>query len=186
MDCVLVQDNRAHQIWRDTQAASLTHQFAPPVVAAMVDVATSGVVQVGDHFDGEVFYGLSAVVTDADGMFADSTGDVVVGYQLLDPGVGYSVVGVSRTPDPRVERWNGSAIVDKSPEVIAALERSEQFTILRTERTALLAASDWMQIPNSPLSAARVSAWATYRQALRDLPATTDDPAQVVWPTPPS
>jgi hypothetical protein len=89
-------------------------------------------------------------------------------------------------PDPRTQRWNGSAVVDKSAEVIAALENSEQFAVLRADRNALLTASDWMQLPNSPLSAAQVSAWATYRQALRDLPATTDDPAQVVWPTPTS
>jgi len=28
--------------------------------------------------------------------------------------------------------------------------------------------------------------WATYRQALRDLPATTDDPANPTWPVAPA
>lgn len=30
------------------------------------------------------------------------------------------------------------------------------------------------------------SAWRTYRQALRDLPDNTQDPANVTWPTPPA
>lgn len=35
-------------------------------------------------------------------------------------------------------------------------------------RDAQLAASDWTQLPDAPVDKA---AWATYRQALRDLPA---------------
>jgi hypothetical protein len=35
-------------------------------------------------------------------------------------------------------------------------------------RNAQLAASDWTQLPDAPVDKA---AWATYRQALRDLPA---------------
>ena len=33
------------------------------------------------------------------------------------------------------------------------------------------------------VTSTKKAAWATYRQALRDLPASTDDP--IVWPTPP-
>ena len=54
---------------------------------------------------------------------------------------------------------------------------------LRTERDALLAESDWTQGADSPLTEAKAS-WATYRQELRDLPASTD-PADPTWPTPP-
>ena len=38
----------------------------------------------------------------------------------------------------------------------------------RLQRDQLLAASDWTQLPDVPL--ATKEAWATYRQALRDLP----------------
>ena len=55
---------------------------------------------------------------------------------------------------------------------------------VRARRDALLAASDWTQLPDSPLAADKKSAWATYRQQLRGLPATCD-PANTVWPTPP-
>jgi hypothetical protein len=54
---------------------------------------------------------------------------------------------------------------------------------IRAERDRRLAASDWTQIADSPADAA---AWAEYRQALRDLPATIKDPtAEVAWPETP-
>jgi len=54
---------------------------------------------------------------------------------------------------------------------------------LRIERDALLAASDWTVLSDSPTPTA---AWKTYRQVLRDLPANTTDPTAPDWPTPPS
>ena len=53
---------------------------------------------------------------------------------------------------------------------------------LRNERTELLEKSDWTQVADAPVDAA---AWATYRQALRDLPANTTDPRNPTWPTKP-
>jgi hypothetical protein len=54
---------------------------------------------------------------------------------------------------------------------------------LRMERNALLAACDWTVLADTPTSTA---AWKAYRQQLRDLPANTTDPHNVVWPTPPA
>ncbi len=54
---------------------------------------------------------------------------------------------------------------------------------LRHRRTALLAACDWTQLPDTPVNAA---AWASYRQALRDLPSNTVDPREAVWPEVPA
>lgn len=56
----------------------------------------------------------------------------------------------------------------------------------RYERSQLLQASDWTQIPNSPLTAAQQTAWATYRQALRDIPAQSGYPVNITWPTAPA
>jgi hypothetical protein len=42
---------------------------------------------------------------------------------------------------------------------------------MRQIRANLLAASDWTQMPDSPLTDEQRAAWATYRQALRDAPA---------------
>lgn len=55
----------------------------------------------------------------------------------------------------------------------------------RAQRSALFAASDWTQVADSPLSSAARAAWATYRQALRDLPQQPGWPAAVVWPAQP-
>tara|TARA_Y100000310_G_C20515154_1_gene730830 strand:+ start:525 stop:902 length:378 start_codon:yes stop_codon:yes gene_type:complete len=47
---------------------------------------------------------------------------------------------------------------------------------IRKERNALLLKSDFSQGADSPMDATTKSQWATYRQALRDLPATVSDP----------
>ena len=54
--------------------------------------------------------------------------------------------------------------------------------LLRNKRKELLSESDWTQVADSPLSGSKKAEWTTYRQALRDLPAT-DPPT---FPTPPS
>lgn len=54
------------------------------------------------------------------------------------------------------------------------------------ERNGFLYGSDWTQGADSPLSDTKKAEWATYRQALRDLPASTTDYDNVVWPTQPS
>ena len=53
---------------------------------------------------------------------------------------------------------------------------------LVSKRNELLQQSDWTQLPDSP---ADKEAWATYRQALRDLPEQTGFPIQVTFPTSP-
>ena len=53
---------------------------------------------------------------------------------------------------------------------------------LRRERDALLGYSDWTQASDSPLSDEAKAEWVVYREELRDLPDTTDDPASPTWP----
>ena len=55
---------------------------------------------------------------------------------------------------------------------------------LRVERDDLLFDSDWTQ--SRDVNLANDNDWKTYRQALRDLPANTSDPANPTWPTKPS
>ena len=62
----------------------------------------------------------------------------------------------------------------------------QAWTALRTERNARLAACDYTQLQDAHLSAEKKSAWADYRQALRDLPENATDPTQVTWPVSPS
>jgi hypothetical protein len=53
---------------------------------------------------------------------------------------------------------------------------------LRHWRDTELARTDWTQLGDST---ADKSAWATYRQALRDLPASNVDPRKIELPTAP-
>jgi hypothetical protein len=53
---------------------------------------------------------------------------------------------------------------------------------VRTKRGKLLYESDWTQLPDTPVDS---QAWATYRQALRDITSQVGFPESVVWPTPP-
>ena len=61
---------------------------------------------------------------------------------------------------------------------------------LRIERNELLAQCDWRQIPDNQLSDSKKAEWATYRQALRDVPANANAELAsldgFVWPTKPS
>ena len=57
---------------------------------------------------------------------------------------------------------------------------------LRHLRNVLLRESDWTQFTDSPLSDSKKTEWKTYRQSLRDLPATESDPENATFPTKPS
>lgn len=62
-------------------------------------------------------------------------------------------------------------------------ETNEQASArVRAERDSLLSFSDWTQVADSPVNK---QAWATYRQALRDLPDQDGFPFEVVYPTKP-
>lgn len=57
------------------------------------------------------------------------------------------------------------------------------FQRIRNKRNKLLAQSDFTQIPDWP---GNKTAWAVYRQALRDIPQTYTSADNVVWPNPPA
>lgn len=54
---------------------------------------------------------------------------------------------------------------------------------VRSERDSKLAATDYRMVADAPWN---TTAWATYRQQLRDLPSQDGFPHSVVWPTQPS
>ena len=57
---------------------------------------------------------------------------------------------------------------------------------VRSERNGRLAACDWTDLPNAPLTAEKAAEWQTYRQELRDYPAQSDRVSTLPeWPTPP-
>jgi len=54
---------------------------------------------------------------------------------------------------------------------------------LRHWRDIELTKSDWTQLPDVPIDK---EAWAIYRQALRDLPTSNDDPRKIELPNVPA
>ena len=75
-------------------------------------------------------------------------------------------------------------------------ERQAEYLVAETEmlneqnrqtRNELLAASDWTQGNDSPLTDEAKTSWATYRTALRDLPTNENWPSleDDDWPTAP-
>lgn len=76
----------------------------------------------------------------------------------------------------------------RSQEELTAAEDAETLARLRVERDRLLAASDWTQLPDAPLTSAQREAWAEYRAALRDLPELGVPASELLdrFPTPPA
>jgi hypothetical protein len=54
----------------------------------------------------------------------------------------------------------------------ASMAKGAVLRDLRHQRDGLLAASDWTQMPDAPLSEKQRAAWAAYREKLRNLPAS--------------
>ena len=78
---------------------------------------------------------------------------------------------------------------------ISELDAAEAMKLLREERNVLLSETDCMFIKSQETGVAMSNAWKTYRQALRDLPASSTptldanyelDLSSVTWPTEPS
>lgn len=73
------------------------------------------------------------------------------------------------------------AVVDKTTQEIAD-DTSNKINEVRSQRNQKLSESDWTQLTDSPVDK---TAWATYRQSLRDLPANIVDPFNPIWPVEP-
>ena len=65
----------------------------------------------------------------------------------------------------------------------AAGENNRLAAAAREKRNALLAECDWTQVADAPVDK---TAWAGYRQALRDVPNQPGFPVTIIWPTQPA
>ena len=77
-----------------------------------------------------------------------------------------------------IQKWN---IIQLSNEETQRIE-ANKVTQIREDRNNRLSESDWTQLPDASVDTA---AWATYRQALRDLPTQEGFPLNITWPTKP-
>lgn len=85
-----------------------------------------------------------------------------------------------------VEQVNGNwqwkwSISEMDDEAKASKDAAEAVGV-RATRDARLSGSDWTQVADAPVDKA---AWATYRQALRDVPSQAGFPYDINWPSKP-
>ena len=94
--------------------------------------------------------------------------------------------------------WLGSGSAPTESEIdteVTRLNNIEPVRLLREKRDELLVETDWVVTKATETGVAVSDAWKTYRQALRDLPASSTptldsfknlDLTSVTWPTKPS
>ena len=103
------------------------------------------------------------IVTNIIKVDPDNIPDWAMGWPSAEgAGIGFSYDGATFTPP--------------QPDLTALA------TTARVQRDRLLGQSDWTQVADAPVDQA---AWATYRQALRDMPAQAGFPENIVWPVAP-
>jgi len=130
------------------------------ITAVLYDVLTGAIVKTLDVPDMDC---LTENVQDGQGYLLSDYPDDIENYTVSD-----------------------GALVRKSQTEIDQ-QLSDKATLeFRGQRDLLLTTSDWTQSPDSPLTDAKKAEWATYRQALRDLPSTTTEPTNPTWPTKPT
>ena len=106
-------------------------------------------------------------------------------YAIIESGI---VVNIAVAEKPLAENWIASddasigefysdGEFNSAPVDVKALAQAA-----REKRNALLADSDWTQLTDAPVDQA---AWATYRQALRDVTQQSGFPWTITWPTQP-
>ena len=112
---------------------------------------------------------------------------------ILKPGASYIVRGEVYSDLEWLDSGQTKPTETEISNKISELDAAEPMRLLREERFRLLSECDWTQgadVPNSIKTA-----WQTYRQALRDLPASASpkldsyydlDLTSVTWQTEPS
>ena len=117
--------------------------------------------------------------------------DIASALQELKPGAEWTLTGEDYSG---LEWLDSSQTKPTETEInskISSLDSAEAMRLLRIERDTRIAKTDWRASSDLTLA----DAWKTYRQALRDLPASATpklnsnyelDLTSVTWPTEPS
>ena len=117
--------------------------------------------------------------------------DLADALQSLKPGAEWVLRGTEYSGLEWLDESQTKPTEVEATNKLNALDAAEPARLLRQERDKRISKSDWMGNSDVTMS----SAWTTYRQALRDLPATASpklnseydlDLTSVTWPTEPS
>ena len=124
--------------------------------------------------------------TDIDGVYVGAT---TADQDPLDSNNWLIPAGCVETAPPTIidsqlAKWSGTEwavedipVAEPDPEPVVPED------LARAKRNRLLSTSDWTQVDDAPVDK---SAWATYRQLLRDVPSQAGFPNTITWPTKPS
>ena len=103
------------------------------------------------------------------------------------------LVALGMPADAAIGSVDGSLVCgDNVPQFVADLLSAavaspppddDRLAYVRHVRGLLLSLTDYTQLGDSPLTAEARAAWATYRQALRDLPHVYSGSGPIPWPT---
>ena len=152
---------------RATGQVLLDHEWIKWVATTYAKSISAMTADIYDRFDSDaVFEG------------AQATGGTVYQYSQRD--------GVEQQSDGK---WytkyilgpvftDGETTAAEQEAAYKAMKDAEQAKAVRTSRTQLLKDSDWTQIADST---ADKTAWATYRTALRNVPAQSGFPWTITW-----
>ena len=117
--------------------------------------------------------------------------DIRDAIMLLKPGAEWVLRGTEYSGLEWLDSGQTKPTETEVTNKVTALDAAEPMTLLRVERDARIAKTDWRASSDLTVS----DAWKTYRQALRDLPASASpkldsnydlDLTSVTWPTEPS
>ena len=117
--------------------------------------------------------------------------DIPAALQSLKPGAEWVLRGNEYSGLEWLDSGQTKPTETEVTNKITALDAAEPMRLLRLERDKRIAKTDWRASSDLTVS----DAWKTYRQALRDLPASASpkldssydlDLTSVTWPTEPS
>ena len=98
------------------------------------------------------------------------------GVAQADDGVWYTVNSVGPVFTEYTDDDGNVQTVDAQTTAYRARVDADTAASARSTRTSLLAECDWTQLPDSALTTEKKAEWATYRQALRNLPSASGWP----------
>ena len=121
--------------------------------------------------------------------------DITHALQSLKTGAEWALRGDDYSGLEWLDKSQTKPTEDEINTKVTELNNAEPMRLLREERDRLIGQSDWRIVKAKETSTNIPAAWKTYRQALRDLPASSTpklnsddnlDMSSVTWPTPPS
>lgn len=123
---------------------------------------------------------MKQVIYDETGVIAQWQDTDLFSYPVPDNGCKVLVVTEQEWQLQATHKWVKNGKITNVPTVYDPIETMADQ--VRRQRDALLKKSDWTQVSDSPVDK---EAWATYRQALRDISSQKGFPDNINWPAQP-